>query len=329
MEYYKLGNTNLSVSKIALGCWGFAGGNMWGSQEEDDSIATVHAALDSGINFFENAQGYGNGYSEEALGKALKGCRHKAVIATKISAVTAAEQGIEAACEESLRRLQTDYIDLLQPHWPYRHMPVEETYKAFTKLREAGKIRAFGVSNYGVGDLTKILQYGKVASNQLPYSLLFRAIEYEIQPLCVHEKVGILCYSALLHGLLAGKYETPADVPDGRGRTRHFSKNRPGTRHNEDGCEMEVFEAIDRIREIATEVGLPMSQVSVAWVLQRPAVASVIAGARRPEQIRETALASDLHLDQSVIRRLTGATEQVKQILGPNPDMWSSESRFR
>jgi myo-inositol catabolism protein IolS len=321
MKYIKLGDTDLTVSRIALGCWGFAGGDMWGSQDEADSIATVNAALEAGINFFENAQGYGKGYSEEVLGKAI--------IATKISATTAATQGIEAACEESLKRLQTDYIDLLQPHWPYRHMPAEEIYQAFIKLQEAGKIRAFGVSNYGVGDLTEILQYGKIVSDQLPYSLLFRAIEYEIQPLCVREQVGVLCYSTLLHGLLGDKYKSPADVPDGRGRTRHFSRNRSGTRHNEDGCEEEVFVALNKIRKIAAEIGHPMAQISAAWVLQQPAVATVIAGARQPEQIRGTARAADLNLDPSVIQKLNAATKQVKQILGPNPDMWSTDSRFR
>ena len=256
MEYETLGNTEISVSKIALGCWGFAGGPMWGSQDEADSMATVSAALDSGINFFENAQGYGDGYSEEVLGKALKGRRHEAIIATKISSATASSQGLEAACDQSLKRLQTDYIDLLQPHWPYRHIPVEETYQAFTKLRQAGKIRAFGVSNYGVGDLTEILQTGEIVSNQLPYSLLFRAIEYEVQPLCIERDIGILCYSTLLHGLLAGKYKTPADVPAGRGRTRHFSKNRSGTRHGEEGCEREVFTAIEQIRQTTLEASM-------------------------------------------------------------------------
>jgi aryl-alcohol dehydrogenase-like predicted oxidoreductase len=329
MKYDKLGNTDISVSKVALGCWGFAGGTMWGDQAESDSIATVKAALDAGINFFENAQGYGNGYSEEVLGKALKGRRNQVIIATKISAATAANQGIEAACELSLKRLQTDYIDLLQPHWPYRHIPTEETYQAFVKLREAGKIRAFGVSNYGVDDLSEILQYGEISSNQLPYSLLFRAIEHEVQPLCVQENVGILCYSTLLHGLLAGKFNSPGDVPDGRGRTRHFSKNRSGTRHGEDGCETEMFAAIDQIRQIAAEIGQPMALMSVAWVLQQPGVASVIAGARQPEQVREMATAVDLLLNPTVVQRLNAATEQVKQILGPNPDMWSSASRFR
>jgi aryl-alcohol dehydrogenase-like predicted oxidoreductase len=329
MKYIELGNTNLSVSKIALGCWGFAGGTMWGNQDESDSLATINAALEMGINFFENAKGYGNGYAEEVLGKALKGRREQAIIATKIRPQEASAKGIEAACEESLRRLQTDYIDLLQPHWPNRQIPVEETYLAFDRLREAGKIRAFGVSNYGVNDLTEIMQYGAVASDQLPYSLLFRAIEYEVLPLCVEKQVGVLCYSTLLHGLLAGKYKSAVEVPDGRARTRHFSENRSGTKHGEAGCETDLFAAIEQIRQIAAGIGQKMSSVSTAWVLRQPGVASVIAGARQPEQIKETARAVDLVLDPATLQKLDAATEQVKQILGPNPDMWNSESRFR
>lgn len=329
MRFVKLGSSDLSVSRIALGGWGFAGGSMWGPQDEADSIATVNAALEAGINFFDNAQGYGDGYSEEVLGKALQGRRHEAIIATKISSATASSLGIEAACEQSLKRLQTDYIDLLQPHWPYRQILTEKTFSAFEKLRKAGKIRAFGVSNFGLGDLTEILQYGEVASDQLPYSLLFRAIEYEAQPLCVQKKIGILCYSTLLHGLLAGKYKSPAEVPDGRARTRHFPKDRPGTRHGEQGCEAETFVAIEQIRQVTAEIGQPMSLVAVSWVLHQPSIASAIVGARKPAQIQELAAAADLHLDPSTIEKLNVVTEPVKQILGPNPDMWSAESRFR
>ena len=329
MKYDKLGNTELSIPKIALGCWGFAGGLMWGDQEESDTFDTIDAALDAGINFFENAHGYGNGYSEEVLGRALLGRRHQAIIATKIRVIDNAEKDIAANCELSLKRLQTDYIDLLQLHWPNHQIPPEDVVQAFIKLRDARKIRIFGVSNYGVGDLTDILKHSELASNQLPYSLLFRAIEYEVQPLCVKADVGIMCYSTLLHGLLAGKYQSPADVPDGRGRTRHFSKKRSGTRHGEDGCETEMFATIDQIRQIAAGIGQPMPLVAVAWVLQQPGVSAAIVGARQPEQIQQMAAAADLELDSETIQRLNDATELVKLALGANPDMWMSESRFR
>ncbi|MFN2233718.1 MAG: aldo/keto reductase [Anaerolineales bacterium] len=316
-------------SKIALGCWGFVGGSMWGDQQESVSIDTVSAALDSGINFFDNAHGYGDGYAEEVLGKALLGRRHQAIIATKITIDTDAEKDVAANCELSLRRLQTDYIDLLQIHWPNHQIPPDDVYQAFCKLLEAGKIRAFGVSNYGVGDLTDFLQVGRVATNQLPYSLLFRAIEYQIQPLCVQRGVGILCYSALLHGLLADKYATLEDMPDGRARTRHFSKNRPGTRHTEDGCEQETFDALQRIRQIAADINQPVSLVAVAWVLHQPAVTAAIVGARNPQQIRQMAAAAALKLDPETLQKLDDATDPVKKALGLNPDMWDTQSRFR
>ena len=328
MKMIPLGNTDLTVSKIALGCWGFAGGSMWGDQEETASVNTVAAAIDVGINFFETAQGYGNGYSEEVLGRALKGHREKAVIATKIRPSDGVN-GIIAACELSLKRLQTDYIDLLQPHWPNRQISPKDTYLAFDKLKEQGKIRAFGVSNYGVGDLGDILEFGEIASNQLPYSLLFRAIEYEILPLCREKNVGILSYSTLLHGLLAGKYSQPNDIPDGRARTKHFSMDRINSRHEEDGCELEMFATLDDIRTIAANIGQPMALVAVAWVLQQPGVAVAILGARTPHQIREMAAVTEVQLDPKTLKKLTNMTESIKKILGPDPDMWSAESRFR
>jgi myo-inositol catabolism protein IolS len=168
-----------------------------------------------------------------------------------------------------------------------------------------------------------------VTCDQLPYSLLFRAIEYEIQPLCVQKGVSILCYSPLLHGLLAGKYASPSEVPDGRGRTRHFSNNRSGTRHTETGCEAEVFEAIAAVRQIAANAGRSLAEVSAAWVLHQPAVSAIISGARKPEQIQETAAAAALQLEPTTLQALQAATEAVKQILGSNPDMWLSESRYR
>jgi len=329
MKFQFLGDSGFEVSRIALGCWGFAGGSMWGPQEEADSLETVSAALDCGINFFETAEGYGDGYSEEVLGRALAGRRHEAVIASKIRSGNLSASGIAAACERSLKRLRTDYIDLYQPHWPDRKTPFAETMQALIRLKEQGKIRAIGLSNFGVGDLAEMLPNGKVVSNQLPYSLLFRAIEYEVQPVCIREGIGILCYSTLLHGLLTGKYASADEVPEGRGRTRHFSSSRAQTRHSEPGCEAETFSTIAQIGQLAEELGQPPGLLSMAWVLKQAGVASVIAGARTPAQIRELAGAADLRLASDILRQLNAISEPVKQILGPNPDLWASASRFR
>jgi myo-inositol catabolism protein IolS len=329
MKYRKLGRTDIEVSAVAMGCWAIAGDTIWGPQDEADSIATIHAALDVGVNFFDTAEGYGNGYSEEVLGRALKGCRHEAVIATKVSRRNLAPDDVLQACEGSLRRLQTDVIDLYQIHWPSRTIPLDETVAALQKLHDQGKVRAIGVCNFGVQGLSDLLEIGWGETNQLPYSLLWRAIEYGIQSQCIEEGVGILCYSPLMQGLLTGKYDSPDEVPEGRARTRLFSGDRPGSRHGESGCEAEAFAAIEEIGRIGEEIGRPMAEVAVAWLLHRPGVTSVIAGARQPDQIRQTARTADLTLSSEVVGRLAEATDEVKRILGPNPDMWQAESRFR
>jgi myo-inositol catabolism protein IolS len=331
MKYRKLGLTDIDVSVVAMGCWALAGGHTWGPQDEADSIATVRAALDAGVNFFDTAEGYGKGYSEEVLGRALQDRRHEAVIATKVSRSNLAPGDVIGACEGSLRRLQTDVIDLYQIHWASREVPISETFPALEKLREQGKVRAIGVSNFAIGDLTDLLAIGHCQTDQLPYSLLWRAIEYEIQPKCIEEGIGILCYSPLMQGLLTGKYASPDDVPEGRARSRHFSKERPRVRHGESGCETETFTAIERVRQISESVGESMAKVSVAWLLAQPGVNAVLAGARKPDQIRETAQAVDLMLAPETIEALVEATEEVKRLLGTSPDIWGgrTESRFR
>lgn len=329
MQYRELGKSDISVSAVAMGCWVLAGDSTWGPQDADKSIATVHAALDAGMNFFDTAEGYGGGDSESILGRALAGRRHEAVIATKVSRSNLSPDAVQQACERSLRRLQTDYVDLYQIHWPSRTVPLEETIEALKRLREQGKVRALGVSNFGLNDLSDLLALGWFESNQLPYNLLWRAIEYEIQPKCVDTGIGILCYSSLAQGLLTGKFSSPDEVPEGRARTRHFSKDRPQVRHGEAGCEAEVFAAIEKIRHVGKEIGRPMSELAVAWLLHQSGVTSVIAGARRPDQIRQTAQAADLTLSLDTIDKLTKATDEIKHIMGSNPDMWQSESRLR
>ncbi len=329
MKYCKLGRTDISVSVVAMGCWALAGDSTWGPQDEAESLATVRAALDAGVNLFDTAESYGGGDSELVLGRALVGRRHEAVIATKVSRAHLSGDGVRQACEGSLRRLQTDYIDLYQLHWPSRTVPLDETMEALEKLREQGKVRAIGVCNFGVGDLSDLLEINRVETNQLPYSLLWRAIEYKIQQKCMDESIGILCYSPLAQGLLTGKFGSPDEMPEGRARTRHFSKDRPQTRHGEAGCEIETFAAIEKIRHISDKIHQPMTRVALAWLLHQPGVTAVIAGARTPDQIRQTAQAADLELLLETIGELPEATEEVKRILGPNPDMWQSESRIR
>jgi aryl-alcohol dehydrogenase-like predicted oxidoreductase len=329
MERVRLGRTDIEISRAGMGCWGIGDGEYWGAQAEAESVAAVRAALDAGVNFFDTAEGYGAGASEEVLGRALAGRRDEAVIASKVSGQHLAPEDLPRACEASLRRLGTDRIDLYQIHWPSRTVPLAETLGALERLKEVGKVRAIGVSNFGPRDMDALTAAGRAESNQLPYSLLWRAIEFEILPKCVAQEVGVLTYSSLMQGLLAGKFRTPDDVPPHRARSRHFdSKRRERARHGEAGCEEETFAAIGRVRHVAERLGRPMADVSVAWLLSRRGVTSVIVGARTAEQVEAAARAASLALSADAVAELDAATDALKAALGPNPDMWQSASRF-
>ena len=327
MKYTKLPGTDIDVSVIALGCWPFAGGDVWGEQDDDVSIATVHAALDAGITFFDTAEGYGK--SESVLGQGLKGRRQDAVIATKVGGGHLSSDDLPKACEQSLKSLQTDYIDLYQIHWPNHNIPISETASALQRLRDQGKIRAIGVCNFACGDLSDLLAVADIVTNQLSFSLLWRVIEREIQPMCLENNIGIICYSPLMQGLLTGRYASADNVPDGLARTRLFSDDRPMARHSEDGCEDEVFDALGKIRAVADEAGVAMAELALAWALQQPGITSLLVGARNPDEVQWNLPAVDLALSEDVLQRLSEITEGVKDKLGNNPDMWMSESRMR
>ncbi len=329
METRQLGSSDLNVTPIVMGCWGISDEEMWGPQDEADTRATIAAALDHGITFFDTAESYGQGQSEIILGEMLKGCRADVTIATKVRSVNVSAAAIRESCEASLRRLQTDTIDLYQIHWPSRSVPFEETMSALLRLRDEGKIRAIGLSNHGPADMDAMMALGPVAANQVPYNLLWRAIEYAVLPACAQRGLGVMTYSPLLHGLLTGKYTSADQVTGGRARTRHFAKDRPGARHGEAGAEDELFATIDRVRTIAQDSGLPMPLLATAWVLHQPGVTGVIIGARKAAHIALAVQAAEITLSADVLNALDAVTNPLKQRMGPNPDLWQSDSRFR
>ena len=330
MKYKKLGNTDIEVSEFALGCWPFAGGSVWGPQDDDVSIATVHAALDRGITFFDTAEGYNDdSHSEEVLGRALVGRRDEAVIATKISPLHLVPSLVEETCDASLEKLRTDYIDLYQIHWPNHDVAVEDSMAALLKLKDSGKIRSIGVCNFGVRDLTDALDSSELVTNQLPYNLLWRPIEVEILPTCRQNNIGLICYSPLAQGLLTGRYATPDDVPDGLSRSRLFNHDRPLAVHGEDGCEDEAFTAIADVIAIAEELGEHPAKVALAWVRSQEGITSLLVGARSPEELDLNIPAFEFELPAGVAERLAEATEPVKAKLGPNADMWNGDNRMR
>ncbi|MGA2617405.1 MAG: aldo/keto reductase [Thermoguttaceae bacterium] len=329
MQYRKLGTTGLEVSVICGGTWSIATRDaFWDGQQRGDSIAAVHAAIEAGVNFFDTAPLYGNGESEEILGEALAGRRGELIVATKVSPADLEPARLRARCEQSLRALRTDYIDLYQIHFPNFAIPLEATYRTMDDLRREGKVRWLGVSNFGPGYLDEALALGPVASNQVPYSLLWRPIEHAILPRCVARQVAVLAYSPLALGLLTGKFAAPEEVPDKRARTRLFSQARPMTRHHEPGCEQETFAALAGIRQVAEELGLSMAHLAMAWLLAQPGVTAAVAGARNAAQAIENAAAAAVRLEPDVIRRLSAITEPVKQKLGANADPWEHASRM-
>jgi len=330
VQYKSLGTTDIKVSEFALGCWPFAGGSVWGPQDDNVSIATVHAALDKGITFFDTAEGYDDdSHSEEVLGRALVGRRVEAVIATKISPLHLVPDLVEQTCEASLQKLQTDYIDLYQIHWPNHDVAVEDSMAVLLKLRDAGKIRSIGVCNFGVQDLTAALESAEIVTDQLPYNLLWRPIEVEIQSTCLENNVGLMCYSPLAQGLLTGRYASADEVPDGLSRSRLFSNSRPLTNHGEDGCETEAFDAIAQVIEIAAELEEHPAKVSLAWVRSRPGITSLLVGARSLDELDLNIPAFEYDLPQGIADRLSAATEPVKAEIGSNADMWSGDNRMR
>ena len=329
MKANTIPNTDLEVSVIAMGCWAIAAPNVWGPQNEQDAIDTIHAAMDIGINFFDTAEAYGDGLSETLLAKGLAKERNHVVIASKVRPAHMAREEVMRACERSLKRLKTDYIDLYQLHWPVPEVPLSETYEALSVLHKQGKIRTIGVSNFGVQDLSAFLELGACVTDQLPYNLFWRAIEYEILPFCRDNQVGVLCYSPLAQGLLTGKYKSLDEVPEGRQGTRFFSEQQEMARHGDTGCEAELFQAIHDFANVCKKINVPMADCALAWLLHQPGVHSVIAGARHPRQIRMNAKAAELHLDEDVLSSLDQLSRPVKEKIGKNADMWQSESRIR
>lgn len=288
-------------------------------------------AIDSGVNFFDTAPMYGDGASESLLGEFLKAhdLRTKIVVASKIRPNKMRPEEVISECEESLRRLQTDYLDLYQTHWTSREVPLIETWGAMQELQRQGKVRHIGVCNAGVNDLGEVLSLQKPLTNQLPYNLLWRMIERAILPQCRQEEVGVLVYSPLMHGILAGNYQTPEEVPDGRARSRHFSTTRPLARHGEKGCEAETFAALDEISRIASDQDRSMADLALAWTIQQQGVASVIAGARNANQVQANLKFLNNPLPVETLAELDNATNALKQILGDNPDMWDAGDHAR
>lgn len=313
------GTTDLMTTPIVYGCMGGAG--AFGAQEETDSIAALREAFNVGINFFDTAEAYGEGYSEQLLSRALGNKRQDLIISSKVAMENLAPDDLIAACERSLRNLNTDYIDLYLLHWPNRNVPFADSIGALKELQAQGKVRYYGVSNFGSKDLSEVLELGEISTDQLPYHLMFRAIEFDVQPLCESNTVPIMCYSSLMQGLLAGKYRLLNDFPVNRARTRMFDYRKwDQCVHKEQGAEEAGQEVLDSLWRLVSETGLSMEELAVGWLKNR--VDGVIVGTRNADQSRALKKLLDVALDDSILSELSSATSVLKEQLGNDIDMW-------
>lgn len=310
MQYRQLGNSDLKVSEIALGSWLTYGVGV----DARDSSACLSAAFDCGINFIDTANIYGKGAAESFLGEALHGiARDSYVLATKLFfPMTDSDQGLSAAqvhkqLNDSLRRLKTDYIDLYQCHRFDENTPLEETMQALTEVVASGKVRYVGFSEWTAPQIQAAMDIPEVVSfvsSQPQYSMLYRVPEEEVIPLCASNGISQIVWSPLAQGVLTGKYQKSNKAPaDSR------AVNPKMNIFMDQWLEDDLLDRIEKLRPIAEDAGISMTQLALAWVLQEPNLAAAIIGASRPGQVLENASASGISLDDATMQAIDHALD--------------------
>jgi len=330
MEYRELGESGLSASVITFGAWAI-GGWMWGGAERKDAVEAIRASYDQGVTSIDTAPIYGQGLSEEIVGEALEGIpRDKVQIMTKYGMrwnekkgefafhsqdnagkpleiyKYAGKESIVRECEDSLRRLRTDYIDLYQIHWPDSTTPVEETMEAVGQLLKQGKIRAAGVSNYNVALMERGEKTLKLASDQVPFSMVNRDIEKELVPWCIRHKKAILAYSPLQRGLLTGKIRPGHSFGDG--------DTRAGSKFYKPENVERINRFLDKLRPLAESKSASLAQLVIRWTIERPGITIVLVGARDAQQAVQNARAIDVKLSPEEILFINKELDGLKLV---------------
>ncbi len=307
----KLGNSDLHITPIGFGAWAIGGGGWafgWGSQEDADSIAAIREAIDLGINWIDTAAVYGLGHSEEVVAKALEGISQRPYVFTKCGRVWD-EKGqigkrlkaasIRAECEASLKRLKVDVIELYQMHWPEPDEDVEEGWQTMLKLKEEGKVRWVGVSNFSVEQMGRTGKFGPITSLQPPYSLIRPEVEDSILPYCQMHNIGVIAYSPMASGLLTGRMtrERIAAMPaDDWRKEKNRNYQEPLLTRN--------LALVEKLTEIGSRHGKSPGEVAVGWVLRHAAVTGAIVGARKPGQLKELIGAADYRLTPQEVNEI-------------------------
>ena len=312
MQKRKLGNTNLELSVIGLGSSAF--GHGWGPVDDNESINTVRQALDEGINWIDTAAIYGFGHCEQVIAKAIKQLSEKPIIATKcgltwdksfneIECLKA--ESIAAECEASLKRLDIETIDLYQIHFPMPAEDIEQAWSQMTKLVEQGKVRYIGVSNFNLEQLERIQAIYPAASLQAPYNMINRQIEEEITPFCVQNNIGLITYIPMARGLLTGKFN----------HKRLASMTDDDYRNKLEDFQPPQFDATLELVDELKNLSRTSAQLAISWVLRRSEVTATIVGARRPEQIKETAKAADFKLTDKELEQIENLLAKRREIM--------------
>ena len=317
MEFRMIGTSGIKISSIIMGTWQ-AGKEMWVGIDDTESTKAIKAAYDAGITTFDTAEVYGDGHSEKIVGNALQNVRDKVVIATKVFSNHLRYQQVIDACHQSLKNLNTDYIDLYQIHWPpgsfgAKHVPLEETMGALTDLKAQDKIRAIGVSNFSRSQIETAAKYGKIDSLQPPYSLFWRKVETDALPYCLENNITVLAYSSMAQGLLTGKFGPDHKFAKGdhRFRNKLFQPENYAR----------VQKALEKLRPIANANNITLGQLALAWIISRPGICAV-AGARSAEQAAQNAAAANVRLSEQDLAAVDEIGKTVTDPLDDDPVMW-------
>jgi len=309
MQYRQLGSTGTQVSEIVLGAWQY-GQAGWADIKDDESVAAIHAALDAGINMIDTAVGYGSGYSEQVVGEAVKGRRDQVLLASKIDASPdSIRQGIDAC----LQRMGIDCIDLYQVHYPSPRIPIAETIGAMDEIRQAGKVRFVGVSNFSLQQMQEGVATARIDTCQPPFNVLWRQFDRDVLPFCHEHGIAVLPYSPLAQGLLAGKFRRRNDIPDDiRSRNKLMAP----------GIFEQCLEVVALMERIAATHGKTLAQTAIAWTLQTPGITAPIVGARNPQQLESNLGGVGWRLTDDEYRQISEAGLRISTQLDFSSNMW-------
>lgn len=317
MKTRSLGTSEIQITPILMGTWQ-AGKKMWAGIDDEESIKAIRAAVEAGITTIDTAEVYGEGHSERVVARSVGDIRDRLVYASKVFANHLQYDAVIEACDRSLGNLKTDYLDLYQIHWPSgsfgnAEVPIAETMKALNKLKEDGKIRAIGVSNFNRQQLEEAAQYGRIDSLQPPYSLFWRKIEQDAVPYCIENNISILAYSSMAQGLLTGKFKPGHEFAEGDHRSANVLFQGENFKRAQT--------ALEQLQPIAEKHNCTLAQLSLAWLIAQPQT-NAIAGARTAKQAQDNAKSASVELSNEELQEIDRIGRQVTDSLDDNPVMW-------